>query len=400
MAQYASASSSQTQVTFLVLCAMKEENVFPELDFLQKVENIKREAKQELAHETKTVGVLSVQSTRQAVEEAVSEANPRQLFHSFWFENEICCLYADSNVGKSILAYQIAIEIAKMQRVVYFDFELSKKQLQMRYTDDGGRTFDFPENLLRSELNADQLANSDVPFEDAVVNSTCEVALSCNANVLIIDNISILCSQAERSDDAAVLVRRLRTMKNQYGFSILAIAHTPKRNMSMKINQNDLAGSKKLMNFIDSAFAVGKSAQGSDLRYLKQVKVRNCEEEYGENHVLVCRIEKVGAMLQFTEIGTSYESEHLKEKDKEADIATAHQLKDEGLSLRKIADKMGVSKSTAGRLLQKTVPKDGVGQLGQPSHVSQASQPNLGTVGEENMETNNSQGYEGISLFP
>lgn len=315
---------------------MKEENTFPELEFLQNIENMKREPEHETLPVPKSVGVLSVQTTRQAVAEAVCEANPQALLHSFWFEREICCLYADSNVGKSILAYQIAIEIAKKQRVAYF--ELSRKQLQLRYTDNEGKPFDFPENLFHSELDMDKLADTSIAFEDAVANSIRDVALALEANVLIIDNISIICSQAERSDDAALLVRQLRRLKNQYGFSMLVIAHTPKCNMSIKINQNDLAGSKKLMNFIDSAFAIGKSAKGSDLRYLKQVKVRNCGEEFGENNVPVCRIEKVGAMLQFTEMGISYESEHLKEHDKEADIATAHQLKDEGLSVRKIAN--------------------------------------------------------------
>ena len=43
---------------------------------------------------------------------------------------------------------------------------------------------------------------------------------------------------------------------------------------AMDITSNDLAGSKRLYNFFDSVFAIGKSAQDGGLRYVKQLKVR------------------------------------------------------------------------------------------------------------------------------
>ena len=68
------------------------------------------------------------------------------LFSEFWHEGEICILFADTNVGKSILAVQIGNAIsrgvaiknfkleAKKQSVFYLDFELSDKQFQNRYS--------------------------------------------------------------------------------------------------------------------------------------------------------------------------------------------------------------------------------------------------------------------------
>lgn len=58
---------------------------------------------------------------------------------------------------------------------------------------------------------------------------------------------------------------KLMNLKKQYGWSLLVIAHTPKRNLSSPITQNDLAGSKKLYNFFDSVVAIGKSAKVLDL---------------------------------------------------------------------------------------------------------------------------------------
>ena len=34
---------------------------------------------------------------------------PNMLFSELWYENELCILFADANVGKTILAVQIAV---------------------------------------------------------------------------------------------------------------------------------------------------------------------------------------------------------------------------------------------------------------------------------------------------
>ena len=229
-----------------------------------------------------------------------------------------------------------------------------------------------------------------MPFEDALMANIEQAAMATKAKVLIIDNISILCMQMEKGEDAAMLVQRLRTLKNKHGFSILIIAHTPKRNMSMPITQNDLAGSKKLFNFIDSCFAIGLSAQGGNMRYVKQVKVRNCEMRFGGDNVMVCHVEKIGTMVQFINMGTDPEHDHLRMVNRDEQVQEARQLSASGLSIRDIASRMGISKSTVDRMLHEdaTVPsgqKGQAGQLGQQeevSHLSQVSQYPSGTAGE------------------
>lgn len=272
---------------------------------------------------------------------------------------------------------QIAESIAKTgETVLYFDFELSEKQLQLRFTDEQGNLHEFPSSFYRVQLDVNNMATLDRPFEDELMANIEEAAVKAEAKVLIIDNISILCMQMEKGEDAATLVQRLRTLKNKYGFSILIIAHTPKRNMSIPITQNDLAGSKKLFNFIDSCFAIGMSAQGGNVRYVKQVKVRNCELKYGGNNVMVCHIEKIGAMVQFVNYGTAPEHDHLRMVNHDEQVAEVRQLSADGLSLRDIASRMGISKSTVDRMLHEseTVPNRQTGQVGQTGQLSQASQ--------------------------
>ena len=304
--------------------------------------------------------------------EASLRSNPKELFGPFWFEGEIGCLFADSNAGKSILAVQIAEEIAKSYKVLYFDFELSDKQFQLRYTDNQGNLHHFPPTLYRVSLEPDNLANLDIPFEEAVIRDIEKAAVACEANIIIIDNISILCMQMEKGDDAAKLVQNLRALKNKYGFSILIIAHTPKRDMSRIITQNDLAGSKKLFNFIDSCFALGTSAQGNSIRYLKQIKVRNCGIKFGADNVRVYSIEKDGALLHFVYHHDSPEHDHLKEQDREDLKMEVKKRVGEGRTVRDISRELGISKSAIGRIRQevchstnKAVPTKDMGQQGQ-----------------------------------
>ena len=77
--------------------------------------------------------------TNDWIKEASLKPIPKMLFSEFWFESEICVIFSDTNLGKSILAVQIADSISKgvsvekfameavKQKVLYFDFELSSK---------------------------------------------------------------------------------------------------------------------------------------------------------------------------------------------------------------------------------------------------------------------------------
>lgn len=339
-----------------------------------------QKAEQTNAGVPQSVGILSIKSANQTVIEASMQENPKELYGEFWFEHEICCLYADSNAGKSILSVQIANDIAKTQKVLYFDFELSGKQFQLRVTDEHGNLHKFPSNLYRVEADLSKLTDFKMPFEDIILDNIEQAAVATGAKVLIIDNISVLCTKMEKGEDAAVLVQRLRALKIKYGFSILIVAHTPKRNMSMPITQNDLAGSKKLFNFIDSAFAIGKSDQSDNMRYVKQIKVRNCEMRYGSDNVVVCRVEKVDSMVRFVPQGNDIESRHLRVFNREEQITEVTRLSDEGLSLRQIEERTGISKSKVDRLLKQAkaaVPETErtTGTNGTDSETSISSQP-------------------------
>ena len=300
------------------------------------------------------IGMFTVKTANRTIKEAALRPNPDALWLSLWYEGEVCCLFSDSNLGKSIYAVQIATSIAEKQRVLYFDFELSDKQFQLRYSDENGNLNQFPDNLYRVEINRESLDTTN--FEEAVIENIEQTALQTGAKVLIIDNLTYLCIASEKGDAAGMLMFRLMALKKKYCLSILVLAHTPKRCLSNPITQNDLAGSKKLYNFFDSVFAIGKSAKDNSVRYIKQLKVRYGNYTYDADNVIVSAIEKTGSFLQFVNIGYATEKEHLKEpsdKDNTEEIAAIKQMVSDGKSYRSIASELGISLGKVQRALKK-----------------------------------------------
>lgn len=100
-----------------------------------------------------SVGMMNIKTANQTILEASLLPTPRALWDSFWYEGELSCLFADSNVGKSILAVQIADRIARTDNVLYLDFELSEKQFQLRYTNEHGELYTFPDKIYRVSID-------------------------------------------------------------------------------------------------------------------------------------------------------------------------------------------------------------------------------------------------------
>ena len=322
-------------------------------DYIQAIGAELQKADQLAAEMSERIGIFTVKTANRTIREAALRPNPDALWLTLWYEGEVCCLFSDSNLGKSIYAVQIATSIAKKQKVLYFDFELSDKQFQLRYSDEANNLNQFPDNLYRVEINRDSL--DAVNFEEAVIGNIEQTAIKLGAKVLIIDNLTYLCVASEKGDAAGTLMLRLMALKRKYGLSMLILAHTPKRCLSNPITQNDLAGSKKLYIFFDSVFAIGKSAKNSSVRYIKQLKVRYGNYTYDADNVIVCVIEKVGTFLQFVDIGYAVEKEHLKEpseKDSTQEKETIKRMVAEGKTYRVIASELGVTLGKVQRALK------------------------------------------------
>ncbi|PQJ73590.1 AAA family ATPase [Polaribacter butkevichii] len=257
-------------------------------------------------------GCLIIKEANTWVEEAKNRPIPNMLFSELWYESELCILFADTNLGKSILAVQIADSISKgkaipgfklespPKRVLYLDFELSDKQFENRCSEEYENHYQFNKNFLRAEFHTElELPKEYKNIEEYLCATLSDIITKTKVSVLIVDNLTFLSSENEKAKDALVLMKTLKKISNTNNVSILVLAHTPKRDDSKPISKNDLAGSKMLMNFCDSCFAIGSSSQEASFRYIKQIKQRNTEHLYHSENVIVCSLDKETNFLEF-----------------------------------------------------------------------------------------------------
>ncbi len=286
---------------------------------------------------------------------------PRKLFGPYWYENEICFLIADSNAGKSILASDITIaidcgynywnqvmcEVPGEKNNVLYDLEQSKRQFTARYA---GKDFCM-NNITRVEFDH---RNTELFTWQDLLNDIEDRINSNMPNVVILDNLSCVLPNATNAKEAIEFMRSLKAIKEMNGnVSFLILAHTHKRNMGKPIDQNNLIGSKFLMNFADSAFAIGFSVKDESTRYIKQIKTRS-SEKLGQ----VAEMEIEGSPylhMEFVDWGT--EDDHLHSMPRRSRIddfigELIIELYQDGYSIREIASRIGVSKSSIHRFIK------------------------------------------------
>ena len=304
---------------------------------------------------TQTIDFLIAKPANQWIDEAKQRPIPKMLYKELWHEGELCILFASSGLGKSVLAVQIGNDISKDQTVLYFDFELSDKQFEHRYSENFSNHFIWDEKFIRIELNPDADKPEKQTVEEYLINSIERCINETGAKILIIDNLTYLRSDTEKAKDALPLMKKLKELKKKHDLSILVLAHTPKRDASKPITKNDLSGSIMLINFCDSAFAIGASALDSNVRYVKQIKERFTENIYGEDNVMVFQIEKPENFLQFTFLNQGKEIDYLRnvsESEKQVIKEMVQQRHREGKSYREIAREFNISLCKVQRFLK------------------------------------------------
>ena len=305
-----------------------------------------------------------IRNAKQRMMDAKSQPHIKQLCSMIWQTDELHLLFADTGIGKSILAVALSNALSKGIKfmflenenealpVLYYDFELSDKQFEKRYT--GIKEYDFSENFFIDNIDFAALTkvNPEAKFNDLLFDKIKYDITQFQPKVLVIDNLTFLNTQSMQETEIALgVMRQLNELKKEYGLSILVLAHTPKRSLFSPITLNDLAGSKHLSNFADSVSALGKSPQDDSIRYWKQVKAsRSGEMLYGTNNVIACKIIKPDDFLTFEFIDFCSEYDHLKtETEKKETPSQVYDVADmvkQKIPYDEIANRLGISKGT------------------------------------------------------
>ncbi len=281
---------------------------------------------------------------------------PRQMYKSLLYKGDFGLLIGPPGSGKSIYALMIAEELCKKcelmgivdYSVLYIDLEMCDYQQHKRLMgDDVENTHTFPEQLYRLIIEEDNSHRLNVNNMLDLIAIAIE---DYDVRAIIIDNLTCLCKGAS----AAMFMQNLKILRDQYPINILVVAHTQPRNGWKPITLAELKGNSMIIAIADSIFALNMSRKGKNIRYVKQLKSRNSEIEYGEDNVIEYKIERAeDGVLRLKLQGTTTEEEQL-DIDYEANQkleSKIRSLKSSGMSIRKIADELKVSPSKVWRSL-------------------------------------------------
>ena len=305
------------------------------------------------------VGLFTIKAANEWIDDARRKPMPCKLFGQLWWEHDVCVMFASANIGKSLLAMQIADSIsrgintmglemeAQPQKVLYFDFEMSEKQFQIRYMNkETGTIHHFSHNLLRVEINPDFVDYPNCDYDDFVKQSMIDAVLTSGAKVVIIDNLTTFGGGTEKAKDARPLMQWIHDFSRKNDISILVLAHTGKRSNTKPITMYDCFGSSMIQNYCDGMFAIGESAKGKSMRYIIELKQRTTNYEYKEDNVIECEIVNDDNFTRFNFVGYGFETEHLRkldDNDRESKIALVKELASKGMSVRRIHAETGYS---------------------------------------------------------
>lgn len=291
---------------------------------------------------------ISVSPINIYMEEGRKMDTPKELIHHIIVEHEVTFLFGDTGIGKTILAMQMACEMARLgKRVLYVNFELSQQQWAQRYPD-----YQFPDTLYIA--NIDYTKMHDVTEQNRILDEIQRFALELDIEVVVIDNFTNLCINSKEGSEAGNIMLQLMSLRMTHNWTMLILAHVPKRKAGDPLTLNDLAGSKILSNIADNVVGLNKSKKDKDMRYIIQLKYRSFPIELDYKNVQELHLTTSDNWLHFEYGGYDEERAHLpRSRDEKAELERdiVRELKEpNGLSYREIADKLGTSLGTVGRV--------------------------------------------------
>ena len=240
---------------------------------------------------------------------AVGSLPPVDLWHGLWYQGEMACLFGEPNVGKTILAMQIANELSKRGlKTLYFDFENAAHQFKARYSTEKYDDRSGDASFIVKPLNPNY---STAPLDSrSILDYIKKDFITERAPVIIIDDITHLIGSGDQADVRHVL-NTLRSWTQHFLVSILVLAHSKRRRPSSLTTIESLAGSFEYSYAFDSIFSLTRAnrynAENKGItHYIKHHKNRMGPVYYNELNVITAQFgrDESNGFLQFNELYT------------------------------------------------------------------------------------------------
>lgn len=304
--------------------------------------------------------MFKVKSLASLIEDPRNSVPSKQVLGYWGYEGETIVIGGTTNCGKSILASDIlfAVGCCKVsnwskfdceieEKCLLIDSEMSEKQYVRRYKSLAGS-----KNILRASFWNSCYHGDDM---EALIDSIRSIVASPDGpRFIVVDNISTISALISPTQVLKMLAM-LESLKQDYRCTLVIVTHTNKTSKTKCLELNDFRGTKVLSNAADTIIGIGNTNEDSETKYIKLMKSRN--SRIPETVSLVRISDK--DYLHFEYIGEVQENDILPKGKKRGPSSSItdyqaekiKEMQEEGLSVRQIANSMGISKSTVHRFL-------------------------------------------------
>ncbi len=218
---------------------------------------------------------FQIRSIDQVFDEGEQAPERKRIFGDFLRQQTNSLIFSNTNYGKSLLAFQVAVNAATGQsfadcepfrnecspmRVLLGDFEMDSKTLFDRHAP-AWQNYDkvlLQKNLIVLHENPDAKAE----FGSYLLERIEAAALASNAELVIIDNLTKVCPDLLKADEVSVVIDTLRRIRQKTGASFLIVGHTKKSLPTVAIDENSYYGSAHIANFFTEIFYLDKTNNG------------------------------------------------------------------------------------------------------------------------------------------
>ena len=214
---------------------------------------------------------------------------PKVLVDGLIYRGEKTLMFSPANSGKTIYAFQIAIETANKYpncKVVYYNQEMNDSQINKRLYPEG---IDVPDNYYPSNLIIKPSQANSAAFVKNLLDS---IPQNNGEIFVILDNITHLCP-VQQSNDATNLVNQLTLIiqnaktKRNVTVTSLIVSHTVKGHSEL-LNEEDLKGNSTIYDLVDAVFAIGTTRDEN--KYIVKLKQRN--DKFSQTHLYIHEIKE------------------------------------------------------------------------------------------------------------
>lgn len=307
---------------------------------------------------TAAPSIFAIKPANAWLQEAASRPLPRDLWKNrgIIYTGMVTCIFGQPGAGKTILATQIAADIARAGTpVLYLDCGQPSRAFTSRYRT-AQKQAAFPDSLLRAHLDLCP-ENKKLKLED-LLDALTEAIKQSGASVIFIDDITTIIASVTRCNPIN-LMAALNRLANENDLTLILVAQTPRRAQHRAVTETTMGRLKSIWAYVDSLIAITQLDE--TVHYIKQLKRSyGGPIRFGAEGIIACQLNCDTANLHFEEVDQLPESALLSEPktdDQQQTVALVQEMHNMGSTVREIAQELNLSPATISRYLHIHNPK-------------------------------------------